>query len=659
MDNALMDSWVPLDNMGLHQLWRRIYLRDPICGAAVDLWRELPWSDFTLGGIEDPTILKVYNECLKDHLQVSSWLPEITGEYLSLGKVCLHALFDQSKNIFTDLIVHNPDHIEVSKSPMRNAPIKVDLKPIDDHLNFINSTDPRDVAARKTLPKEVLRLLAANQPIPLDPKNTLYIPRRAFAYDVEGLSFFSRCIYFVCLERPLFTASILASRRRAGPITQIRAGNEDWEPTPNELDALAQAFIEAEEDAVSAVMATRNDVEINRAVSSLASDMWKISDEYQFISEGKMKALGINDALLSGDATYSTTEAALSVTLERIRSHRQFMASMILSNWICKEVARANDFVKRSQAELDHRIRVSSYDEDDANLIIPTFGWHKQLRPTADEAAVALLTTAEEKGLPVGLREWAAVTGYPLEEAIRNMPEDLKLREVVFAHKQKMAKFSPGMEGGGDGGGGLEGLLGGGGGGGEDMSGGGGEGGDQGGQPVQGGLSPEKQEKLHAAVHNDELRKFVEKMAIWDKKGMCIDIHREEVVEKMHDPSFLTLVAEGHSWTELRDLVGAKCQWSPRKVEVFGYVLFRMGIVRDYDIPMPLISELSERLNKEGSSNASSKNLIREVQFLSLAKRVKSNLSKGSMGRVMRMESHIPDKDMLNGNTAGVKIHHE
>lgn len=658
LDNSLIDSWIPLDNMGLHQLWRRIYLRDPICGSAVDLWRELPWSDFTLGGIEDKKILDVYNLCLKDHLQVSSWLPEISGEFLSLGKVCLHALFDQGAGIFTDLIVHNPDHIEVSKSPLRNAPIKVDLKPVDDHLNFINSTDPRDIAAKKGLDKNTLRLLAANQPIPLDPRNTVYIPRRAFAYDVDGLSFFSRCIYFIALERPLFTASILASRRRAGPITQIRAGNEDWEPTPNELDALAQAFIECEEDAVSAVMATRNDVEINRAVSSLASDMWKISDEYQFISEGKMKALGINDALLSGDATYSTTEIALSVTLERIRAHRAFMTASILVNWICKEVARANDFRKTTEARLSHRIVVKkgSYDEDDADLILPTFGWHKQLRPTADEAAVSLLTTAEEKGLPVGIRDWAGVTGFQLEESLRNMEEDLKVRKQIADYKQKVAKFMPGagMEGGGEGGG-LEGLLGGG----EEGEEGAPAEGEEGGQSVAAEvkpMSPQKQAKLHEAIHNDAVRKFVQKMPIWDKRGMCIDIHKEEVIEKLHDADFLVTLSEGHRWRDLGNLVAAKYQWSPRKIEVFGYVMFRLGLVRDYQIPHTLIVELADRLKREGSSNSSSLGLIQEIQFLSMASKSRRNLeSSPTLGKVTRLEAHIPDKAMLNGNQPGVK----
>jgi hypothetical protein len=464
------------------------------------------------------------------------------------------------------------------------------------------------------------------------------------------MSMFSRCLYFIALERPLFTASILASRRRAGPLTQIKAGNEDWEPTPNELDSLAQAFIEAEEDAVSAVMVTRNDVDINRAVTSIASDLWKISDEYAFISEGKMKALGISDALLSGDASFSTTEMALSVMLDRIRAHRTYMTESIIINKICREVALANDFRKVTKAQLDHKIRVKgSDDEDEEDLQLPSVSWHKQLKPTADDAAINLLTTAEEKGLPVGIRDWAAATGFALESSLENMDEDLKLRQKIATYKQQVAKFSPT---GADAGGGIDSLLGGGGGGDEGAPPEGQEG-QEGGDQVQGKFSPQQQEKIHAAIHNDAIRKFVHLMPIWDHRGMCIDIHKEEAIEKLHDPEFLKVVSEGHNWLDLAKYLASQYQWSQRKVDVFGYVMFRLGLVRTYSISSMMIEELSGRLKKEGSSRTESLSLIRELQFLSSMSRLKKEVKGSSLGNILRMEDRIPSQSILTGNTGG------
>lgn len=634
LDNSLIDSWIPLDNMGLHQLWRRIYLRDPIAGPAVDFWRELPWSDFTLTGVEDKEQLKIFQNCL-NALHITNWLPDITGEFLTLGKLCMHFLWNSQKGYYDDLIIHNPDHIEVAKSPVVNQPIKVDLKPTDEHLNFINSTDPRDVMARKQLDPAVLRMLANNQPIPLDPKNTIYLPRRAFAYDVDGISIYSRIVYLVALERPLFTSSVLAARRRAGPVTQIIAGNDEWEPTPEELDALATAWLEAEEDAVSAVMATRNDVQIQRAVSSLQSDMWKISDEYQFISEAKMKALGISDAFLSGDANINTMEQALSILLERIRSHRALITNMVIRDKIFREIAVANDFVKRSQAELDHRVRKSSSKSiikkaaetgDEEELIIPTVQWHKKLMPNADEAMLQLLQAAEEHGLPVTLRDWAAATNIDLEGALKQTDEDLATRKRVSAYKSKVMQLSGGGgEGGeqfgGDGGGDF-----------------GGEGGDQ----QEGGDGQQAQAKLREA----SLQEFARSLPIWDRRGFCLDLHRDELRTLLHSSRFRAALVERNSWSEVFQTL-RKMNFSPRKSEIIGYVLFRRGLITGYLVPEALVTAVADRATQDGAKNFA---VLRELELLQSSLVANNTLTKGVLPALHVRESNVASANILTGN---------
>jgi intein/homing endonuclease len=188
LDNSLVDYWIPIDPVGLHQLWRRIYLRDPICGPAIDFFRELPWSEWTLSGVDDK-LLQRYDDTLH-RINLLGWLPEFSGDFLVLGKGCLHLLWDRTKGEWRDLIIHDPDHIEVSIVPLVNQPIKVDLKPTPAHQAFILSPDPRDQMARKELDPNIIRMILSGEPIPLDPRNTLYLPRRAFPYDVEGVSLF-------------------------------------------------------------------------------------------------------------------------------------------------------------------------------------------------------------------------------------------------------------------------------------------------------------------------------------------------------------------------------------------------------------------------------------------------------------------------------------
>jgi hypothetical protein len=46
-------------------------------------------------------------------------------------------------------------------------------------------------------------------------------------------------------------------------VSHIRVGSDQWDPTADEIDSLVQAFVSAEEDAVSTVVGTRHDVKIN------------------------------------------------------------------------------------------------------------------------------------------------------------------------------------------------------------------------------------------------------------------------------------------------------------------------------------------------------------------------------------------------------------
>jgi hypothetical protein len=650
LDNSLVDYWIPIDPVGLHQLWRRIYLRDPICGPAVDFFRELPWSEWTLSGVDDK-LLQRYDDCLH-RINLLGWLPEVSGDFLVLGKTCLHFLWDRTKGEWKDLIVHDPDHIEVSIVPLVNQAIKVDLKPTPAHQAFILSPDPRDQMARKELDPNIVRMIMSGEPIPLDPRNTLYLPRRAFPYDVEGVSLFSRVIYYVALERPLFTASILAARRRAGPVTHIAAGNEEWEPNNEELDALALAFMEAEEDAVSAVFATRNDVQVNRAVSSLAADMWKINDESQFISEGKMRALGINDAFLAGDASINTTEAATSVFLERIRAHRRLMTERVIQQKIFREMARANRWVKRTPAEIAHHVREDSDEkaaQDDKRLAIPTVNWNKSLKPTADEQLINLLRQAQEWGLPISIRDLAAATGVDIDGVLGDEKDEIGLREKLKKWQEQMQKTGvsigatpPGGAGGGEGG--MPGMPG------EGGMPGGEEGAPAGGTPPEG--APEGGEAPPAGVAamvlgsatTEQLQQRVAALPLWNGSDRCIDVHRRQVQELLTNPDVLGKLSRGLSARQFCEYLQSGWTFTPRQAEVVGYVFHRVGLLPDFRVPAGFANAVLKSRGNDTEDAA----LYRELQYMEHQHRAVRALRHGA-GKQLRREFNIPNAKLFTG----------
>lgn len=304
---TIVEQWLPKDPRKIHRIFRNIYARDSICGPAIDFYRELPWSPFSLTGVEDK-VRQTYEDSF-EALEILQWLPEAAAEYLILGKICVHLLMDEQKGIWTDGIIHDPDYLQITPIPTIKSAPKVDLTPTPEWRAFMKSTDSRDIEAKELmqqagmLPPELQSLILAGKKIPLDPAQTIYLPRKGSPYDWEGSSIYLRILTFLSLEYSLINASISAARRKAGGILHVKSGSEEWDPELSDLDEIRDLFMEAEEDPVGTVISTRQDVEAGYVGG--AGEVWKISDEWEFLSEAKMWGLGISSSFLSGEATYN------------------------------------------------------------------------------------------------------------------------------------------------------------------------------------------------------------------------------------------------------------------------------------------------------------------------------------------------------------------
>jgi hypothetical protein len=298
--------------------------------------------------------------------------------------------------------------------------------------------DDRDVAVREQLPDDYFTDFERNGTYKLNPLNTIFVPRRSSPYDYVGTSFLTRIVSFWALEKSLIESTVTNARRRTRSILHITAGLENlWEPTEEELEAISGLFIQADEDPVGAVVTTRTGVETNEVRAG--ADFWKLSDEWAFLTEGKMRALGISDAFLSGDATYNNMETALSVFMETLRTLRAYMDRRVFYEKIFATLARVHGFVKkdarmggrgptRIRPTLDYKKAMKIPRED---LLMPKIVWDKKLQPEGDMNFLEMLQTADEAGVPVTLKQWASGAGLNLEEMMEELNEDSQYRKKI------------------------------------------------------------------------------------------------------------------------------------------------------------------------------------------------------------------------------------
>jgi hypothetical protein len=454
--NDIAQYQTPKAKNAHNRLMRQIYNFDGIAGPAIDLYAEITWSDFDLSGVEDRSILHIYEDAL-NNLQLPSYLPKFTANWLVIGRLCVHFLFDGTKGIWTDLILHDDDDIQVTPVPLLNEDPLVDLVPSVSLRKFVIENDARAQQYISKLPPNLIEKIKQGQKIPLDNSNTIYLPRKMMSNDFLGTSMYSRIIGLLTLERALFNASVSRAQRAAGTIRVLKMGNEKWLPSEEEVNGAVSAIMMAEEDPTSSVIAFKSkDIDISAIAGSASENLWKISDEADYIQNAKFRALGMNEAMMSGDATYNNMEQALSVFLERIRSHRALFEQKIIIERVLEPLARVHGFKKtpkKSDRDVHLGNKVFVRDQGSAGLILPTIQWHKPLEPRMDQTLIDLLTKAEEVGFPVPLRKWATAVGVNVSELESQSKEDIQLREKFAKVVKKINKIKEETgisDGGGD-----------------------------------------------------------------------------------------------------------------------------------------------------------------------------------------------------------------
>ena len=499
-EGSIIEDWIPRQPTMLHLLLRRIFLRDSIAGSVIDIYSTLPWGKiYELIGVDDPKIVQMFQDMIE---QIGIWgdLPIISREFLIIGRMIASLPFNETTGLWDAMVPIDPDQAKITPMPFSGVKPLVDVLSSPAWREFARSVDPRVVELKESMNKDLLSIFQNSSGyFPLEPMNTLFLARRVNQYDHIGTSFFTRILPAWAYETALWDASLTGVRRRNRSILLVTAGIEEtWEPNDAELSALTQIFMQADEDPTGAVISVRNGCEISEVRDPTA--IWGISQEFEFLSTLKMRALGVSEAYLSGDANVSNMETARTSLGKAVSAFRDNMLREIFTKQLFPAFARIHNFQKRTQAQLSHRIRVNSgllarqaeYDRRMRigdrlspfgfpvitakqaldipldSLIMPRLITEDTLRPEQDTAYMEMLDKLKENGVPIPLRIWASAAGYDLDKAMAMMEEDIIL-------KKRLYQLTSGDTSTGGGGGESADLSGGGGGGSaEDLFGGGG-----------------------------------------------------------------------------------------------------------------------------------------------------------------------------------------
>lgn len=423
----MLTGLVPENEHTMRAMCRDIYYYDSVAGSAVDMISMFPYSDYRLLGVQKARIDK-YRESMY-RLNLRSFMPELTRTYLVDGAHVSSLLFNQKKKIYVDSIIHNLDNVMVRAYPFYSTDPAIQVRKSVELQNFLNDTTDYAQRIRKYLSSDFVNSLnTAN--VVLDPVFTLYVARKVMPGEAYT-SFLRRIIPYYLLERTLFRGTVAEAHKRQRAMSHIQMGNENWEPTPTEMGTVLSAFQQAEIDPLGAWVVTRDGIQVGDIRQG--GEIWRWDQTMDGLVPYKLRSLGISEAFLSADSTFSNSEVAMSVFMENMDDLRSMTSAEVFDNKLFPTIALANGFFKKGK-EREARDMRFLHDMNNTNdLDTPKIEWFKQLKAKREQSPMETLEALNEKGFPIGLKAWAVAGGVDIESMFADLSEDKEIRDRISA----------------------------------------------------------------------------------------------------------------------------------------------------------------------------------------------------------------------------------
>lgn len=421
------------DSSNLALFYRDMYLFDNVAGMAVDIQSSFPFSRFELRGLDEDE-LRIYNDAL-EQLNISELLPTLSTAYMVDGFSANSLVFDPRAKVFQDILLQDALQCTVLPSPFFRTMPEIQVRTGASTEQFLNS-DSRYVKQRlNELPAEFVRMLRSGA-YTLNPANTLYIPRRSLT-DRAYVSYLHRILPMYLIEKCMFRGTLVEASRRQRATSLITAGTDTWTPTGEELQAYVQQFMMAENDPLGGWIVAREGVQYQDIRPG--GDFWKWTDMVDIMVPYKLRALGISESFLSGDATYASAESAYSTFLETMDAYRQHLTNVIFYGTLFPLVAVVNGLYKDPKNAVKGG-DISGYLSNIANrrnLKMPEVIWHKSLEAKDESNKFDLLDKLSEQGVPVPLKMWCAAAEVDPDTLLKDLKEDTELRKRLAQYTGK------------------------------------------------------------------------------------------------------------------------------------------------------------------------------------------------------------------------------
>lgn len=138
-------------------------------------------------------------------------------------------------------MILNPDYVNIQRSVIATEPI-ISLRPDENLRRVVSGNLPSDIQQRKQLDPSIIEHVRRNENIPLNNFYVSHIARRIAPFETRGTGLPVACFRALMLWDRLRESKYYQAESLINPLTLIKIGNQDFRPTPVDLENFRNVF---------------------------------------------------------------------------------------------------------------------------------------------------------------------------------------------------------------------------------------------------------------------------------------------------------------------------------------------------------------------------------------------------------------------------------
>jgi hypothetical protein len=427
---------LPRDRTTINAWCRSFFALNPIVHNAITLHSTYPIAKLNIKSKSK----KVEKRCreMMEEIDLMNVCVQLAQEYWTVGEAFAYAELDENKGTWSRLMILNPDYVNIQRSVIATEPI-ISLRPDENLRRVVSGNLPSDIQQRKQLDPSIIEHVRRNENIPLNNFYVSHIARRIAPFETRGTGLPVSCFRALMLWDRLRESKYYQAESLINPLTLVKIGNQDFRPTPVDLESWRNVFESAASNKDFRIF-THDAVNIERigagqGIYDTSADITQLIKEIYI-------GLMVPSVIMDGsDTTYATGSVALDVLRQRYLQFREY-----ISSWLRKRI-----FAPISQLNDDYE-----YIEGEKTLIVPEIDWNHMSLFDMDSYINNMVNLSQGEGAQkrVSLQTLYRSLGLEYEEEQRKIKyEDIqdairvKELEALQQHAlHELRSMSPGDE---------------------------------------------------------------------------------------------------------------------------------------------------------------------------------------------------------------------